>query len=137
VDHVVPEKRSRIMAAVRSENTQPEMAVRRLVHKMGYRYRLHARGLPGRPDLVFPQRRKIVFVHGCFWHRHRNCRFATSPKTRVVFWSEKFERNMARDRRDRRALKKAGWAVMVVWQCELKNPEELARRIDDFLKKDS
>jgi DNA mismatch endonuclease (patch repair protein) len=136
VDHVAPEKRSLIMAAVRSKNTKPEMAVRRLVHGLGYRYRLHAKELPGHPDLAFPSRKKIVFVHGCFWHRHPRCRYATSPKTRVAFWNEKFEKNVARDRRDRRALKKAGWAVMIVWQCELKNLERLARRIDDFLKKD-
>ena len=102
---------------------------------MGYRYRLHVKDLPGHPDLVFPSRQKILLVHGCFWHRHPKCRYATSPKTRVEFWQEKFQRNVARDRRDRRDLTREGWSVMVVWQCELKNLKKLARRIDDFLEK--
>lgn len=135
MDHVLPEKRSRNMAAIQSTNTKPELAVRRLVHGMGYRYRLHAKELPGKPDIVFPSRKKIVFVHGCFWHRHQGCRYATSPKTRMNFWNEKFAQNVARDRRNRLALKKAGWTVMIVWQCELKNSEKLARRIDGFLQK--
>lgn len=135
MDHVLPEKRSRNMAAIQSTNTKPELAVRRLVHGMGYRYRLHAKELPGKPDIVFPSRKKIVFVHGCFWHHHQGCRYATSPKTRMNFWNEKFAQNVARDRRNRLALKKAGWTVMIVWQCELKNSEKLARRIDGFLQK--
>jgi len=136
VDQFSSEKRSRIMATIQAANTKPELAVRRLVHGMGYRYRLHAKELPGKPDIVFPGRKKIVFVHGCFWHRHRGCRYATSPKTRTDFWNEKFVKNVARDRRNRLALKKMGWAVMVVWQCELKNSEKLARRIDGFLQND-
>ena len=135
MDHVLPEKRSRNMAAIQSTNTKPELAVRRLVHGMGYRYRLHAKELPGKPDIVFPSRKKIVFVHVCFWHHHQGCRYATSPKTRMNFWNEKFAQNVARDRRNRLALKKAGWTVMIVWQCELKNSEKLARRIDGFLQK--
>lgn len=136
MDQFSSEKRSRIMATIQAANTKPELAVRRLVHGMGYRYRLHAKELPGKPDIVFPGRKKIVFVHGCFWHRHRGCRYATSPKTRTDFWNEKFVKNVARDRRNRLALKKMGWAVMVVWQCELKNSEKLARRIDGFLQND-
>jgi DNA mismatch endonuclease (patch repair protein) len=133
VDHVDCEKRSLIMAAVHSENTKPEMAVRRTVHAMGYRYRLHDRKLPGKPDLVFASRRKTIFVHGCFWHRHRGCKYATTPKTRTDFWEAKFAANVARDRRNRRELKRLGWAVLTVWQCELKKPEKLAERLDDFL----
>jgi DNA mismatch endonuclease, patch repair protein len=136
VDHVDRATRSLIMAAVRSENTTPEMAVRRIVHGLGYRYRLHAADLPGRPDLVFPARHKIVFVHGCFWHRHAGCRFASIPKTRAKFWEAKFAANVARDRRARRELKRMNWSVFTVWQCELRNPKRLAERLDDFLSDD-
>jgi DNA mismatch endonuclease (patch repair protein) len=132
-DHVNPETRSRIMAAVHSKNTKPELAVRKIVHSLGYRYRLHVQTLPGKPDLVFPARRKILFVHGCYWHRHRGCRYATSPKTNVRFWQDKFSANIQRDRRNVGALKKLGWAVMTIWQCQLKNPGKLGGRIDEFL----
>jgi DNA mismatch endonuclease (patch repair protein) len=121
------------MAAVHSKNTKPELAVRKIVHSLGYRYRLHVQTLPGKPDLVFPARRKILFVHGCYWHRHRGCRYATSPKTNVRFWQDKFSANIQRDRRNVGALKKLGWAVMTIWQCQLKNPGKLGGRIDEFL----
>jgi DNA mismatch endonuclease, patch repair protein len=132
-DHVNPEKRSEIMAAVRSWDTAPEMAVRRVVHGLGYRYRLHVQTLPGKPDLVFPSRRKVIFVHGCFWHRHARCRYTTSPKTRTEFWQDKFSTNVARDRRVRRELKKLGWSILTIWQCELKKQQQLEVRIDEFL----
>ncbi len=132
-DHVSRKKRSLIMAAVHSKDTKPEMAVRRLTHGMGYRYRLHVANLPGRPDLVFPSRGKVLFVHGCFWHRHTGCRYATLPKSRVEFWNAKFAANVARDRRARRELKKLGWQVLTVWQCELKDQSKLAERLDEFL----
>src|SRR5277367_4307296 len=120
------------MAAVHSENTGPEIAVRKMVHRLGYRYRLHVRSLPGRPDLVFPSRRKVVFVHGCFWHRHPKCRYATVPNTHKKFWLAKFASNVARDRRARRELKRMAWAVLTVWQCELKKPDKLTSRLNDF-----
>jgi DNA mismatch endonuclease (patch repair protein) len=129
VDHVDRTKRSLIMAAVHSKNTKPEMVVRKLVFGMGYRYRLHSASLPGKPDLVFPGRNKVIFVHGCFWHR----RYAASPKTRVDFWEAKFDANVARDKRTNRELKKLGWSVLTVWQCQLKKPDRLARKLDDFL----
>lgn len=132
MDRVSSEKRSLIMSAVRSKNTSPELAVRRLVYGLGYRYRLHSKSLPGCPDLVFSGRRKVILVHGCFWHRHPKCRYATTPKSRVDFWMAKFERNVARDRRVCRELKKMGWAVMVVWQCELKDLQQLSQRIEAF-----
>ncbi len=132
-DHVNRAKRSLIMAAVHSRDTMPEIAVRKIVHSLGYRYRLHDSRLPGRPDLVFPSRRKVVFVHGCFWHRHAQCKYASSPKTRVAYWQAKFFANVARDRRTRRELKNLGWTQMTVWQCELKKPEKLTERLDDFL----
>lgn len=123
------------MAAVHSKNTKPEMVVRKLVFGMGYRYRLHSAKLPGKPDMVFPGKCKVIFVHGCFWHRHKGCRYATSPKTRVDFWEGKFTANVARDKRTERELKKLGWSVLTVWQCQLKEPERLAKRLDDFLSK--
>jgi DNA mismatch endonuclease (patch repair protein) len=121
------------MAAVHSKNTKPEMVVRKLVFGMGYRYRLHSANLPGKPDLVFPGRHKVIFVHGCFWHRHKGCRYASSPKTRVDFWEAKFDANVARDKRTNRELKELGWSVLTVWQCQLKEPEKLARKLNDFL----
>jgi len=133
VDHVKPEKRSQMMAAVRSKDTKPEMAVRRLVHSMGFRYRLHQASLPGKPDLVFASRRKIILVHGCFWHRHRGCRYTTTPKTRTAFWNQKFCANMERDRLTLRTLKRMGWSVKTVWQCELKNQPKLAKVLNEFL----
>ena len=132
-DHVDQRQRSLNMAAVHSKNTKPEIAVRRIVHMMGYRYRLHDPKLPGKPDLVFSSRCKTIFVHGCFWHRHNGCRYTTTPKTRTDFWEAKFRTNVARDRRIRRELKKMGWAVLTVWQCELKKSEKLTERLDAFL----
>jgi DNA mismatch endonuclease, patch repair protein len=122
-----------MMAAVRSKNTKPEMCVRRLVHSLGYRYRLHSTKLPGRPDLVFPRRRKVIFVHGCFWHRHADCLKATVPKTRTEFWEQKLDGNVARDRRIERMLNDDGWGVLILWQCELQGTERLSRRLHDFL----
>lgn len=134
VDHVDELKRTAIMAAVRSKDTTPEIALRKLLHAQGYRYRLHDKSLPGRPDIVFPARKKAVFVNGCFWHRHEGCRYATTPKSRVEFWEAKFEANVARDRRNILGLKQMGWAVAIVWQCEFKQPEQVLARITDFLE---
>ena len=133
VDHVDRTKRSLIMGAVHSKDTTPELAVRKIVRRLGYRHRLHVVALPGRPDLVFPTQKKVVFVHGCFWHRHRKCRYASSPKTRRKFWEAKFAANVTRDRRTKRELKRMGWDVFTVWQCELKKVERLTGRLDDFL----
>jgi len=132
-DRVDAAKRSQIMAKVKSKHTKPELAVRKIVHALGYRYRLHCSDLPGKPDLVFRPKRKLIFVHGCFWHRHKKCRFATTPKTRVEFWESKFRANVARDRRNRLELKQLGWQILSVWQCELKNVEKLTERLNDFL----
>ncbi len=133
-DHLDAIQRSRNMASIRSKNTKPEMAVRSIVHRLGYRYRLHAADLPGKPDIVFRVRRKVIFVHGCFWHRHGRCRYASTPKTRSTFWREKFCANVERDRRSQREIKKLGWAILIVWQCELKNPKKLTERLNEFLK---
>jgi DNA mismatch endonuclease (patch repair protein) len=121
------------MARVRSRDTKPEMVVRRLVYAMGYRYRLHARDLPGRPDLVFRPLRKAIFVHGCFWHRHPNCALARLPKSRADFWLPKLEANRQRDFKNECALKDVGWKVLIVWECELGDVAELKNRIKEFL----
>ena len=125
-------KRSEIMSAVRTENTGPELLVRKLLSAQGYRYRLHRKDLPGRPDVVFPGRCKVVFVHGCFWHGHR-CRKGKLPKSRLRYWRPKIAANKKRDAKNLAALRRAGWSVSVVWQCELKNAETLMRRLKTFL----
>lgn len=134
MDRITADQRSDIMRRIKSRDTSPEMTVRRLVHGMGYRYRLHVKELPGSPDLVFPGRRKVIFVHGCFWHRHPKCRFSTTPKTRVAYWQEKFEKNIARDKRNLKELKKNRWKFLVIWQCEIKDKNSLKKRIACFLE---
>ncbi len=136
MDRVSQQTRSRIMAAIRSKDTEPEMRVRRLVHAMGYRYRLHVKSLPGSPDLAFPGRHKVIFVNGCFWHQH-NCRLGRKrPKSRVDYWHPKLSRNKLRDAENRRSLRKLGWRVMTIWECQTK-PEKLTwlrPRIAQFLE---
>lgn len=134
-DTVNPEKRSEIMSRVRSRDTGPELVVRRIAHRLGFRYRLHRRDLPGCPDIVFPRYRSVVFVHGCFWHRHPNCKYASSPKTRVEYWQNKFHSNVVRDARNETLLRNLGWRVMVIWECETKDHERVAERISSYLRK--
>lgn len=134
MDIVTPAKRSRMMAGIKGKNTSPEMAVRRLVHGLGFRFRLHRRNLPGSPDLVLPRLRKVIFVHGCFWHRHPGCRFAYTPKSRTEFWLTKLNANVRRDAVTRRALVDAGWKVLIVWECEVSDLSALSRRVLYFLK---
>lgn len=117
--------RSRIMGAVGRYDTPPEMLVRRFLHRAGYRYRVHRKDLPGRPDIVLPRYRVAIFVHGCFWHRHTGCRRTTTPKTRREFWQAKFAANIARDRRSYTALEAIGWRVVVIWECEAVQPSWL------------
>ena len=121
------------MARIRAKNTRPEITVRRLLHSLGYRYRLHRRDLPGTPDICFPGRKKVIFVHGCFWHRHEGCRRTTTPKTRTSFWENKFTANMVRDRRNMSGLAEIGWEAIVVWECETADLEALASRLVRFL----
>jgi len=133
VDKLTPAERSAHMARVRGVDTAPEMAVRRMVHAMGFRYRLHVPDLPGKPDLVFRRLHKIVFVHGCFWHGH-SCRAGRNrPSSDQSYWITKLERNVARDQSHARKLRRAGWAVMTVWECQLKNPDRVAARLMNFL----
>jgi DNA mismatch endonuclease (patch repair protein) len=127
----------KIMQGVKQRDTPPEMAVRRLVHRHGYRYRLHQRELPGTPDLVFSRLRKVIFVHGCFWHRHSCSTGSRSVITRREYWREKFERNIARDARKEAALLGLGFQVLVIWECETKERETLSRRIIAFLSTES
>jgi len=134
MDTLTPAQRSERMSRVRSKDTKPEMVIRRLVHKMGFRYQLHVRGLPGNPDLVFPSRGKIIFVHGCFWHRHGTCKFTRWPKSRLEFWKPKLEQNRQRDQFIRKQLRKEGWRVLVLWECQLKRADALASRIRAFLE---
>jgi DNA mismatch endonuclease (patch repair protein) len=133
MDKISPETRSHVMAAVRSKDTGPERAVRTLVFALGYRFRLHRKDLPGTPDLVFPGRKKVIFVNGCFWHFHNRCSAFREPKSRVEYWQEKLVKNRLRDRQNQKALRKLGWTLLVIWECEIKNLPRLRRRIVEFL----
>jgi DNA mismatch endonuclease (patch repair protein) len=129
------EQRSRNMAAIKGKNTKPEMIVRRLAHKLGYRFRLHRRDLPGCPDLAFPSLRRVIFVHGCFWHMH-DCRYGcVVPRTNASFWQAKRRSNVDRDERQMAALRRDGWRVLVVWECETRDPAALSRRLVRFLNR--
>lgn len=121
------------MRAVKSRDTKPEMLVRRAAHALGYRFRLHRKDLPGSPDLVFPARKKVIFVHGCFWHGHECARGARTPKTNTDYWRAKIARNVARDARARSALDALGWETLTIWECELKKDTRLAERLKSFL----
>ncbi|MEW2913212.1 DNA mismatch endonuclease Vsr [Leisingera sp. JC11] len=132
-DKLTPERRSANMAKIRAKNTKPEMLVRRMVHGMGYRYRLHRKDLPGKPDLVFGPRRKVIFVHGCFWHLH-DCRDGRIPASRRDYWEPKLQRNAERDAEQLAALQAAGWQVLTVWECETKDLGALQSRLAEFLE---
>lgn len=129
VDVVDAPTRSRMMSGIRNRNTRPELALRRTLHRLGVRYRLHVRSLPGKPDMVFPKSNAVLFVHGCFWHQHPGCRYSTTPDTRREFWQEKFRQNSDRDRRVTRELRERGWRVATVWECAIrKGGEEVAAK---------
>ena len=134
MDIVTPEQRSHMMSRIRSRDTKPELAVRRAAYALGCRYRLHRRDLPGSPDLVFPGRRKVVFVHGCYWHRHPGCRLAYQPKSNTEFWTTKFERNVERDRAAETRLRELGWEVMTVWECQTAAANHLTDRLRGYLQ---
>ena len=134
MDTVSTEQRSRMMSGVKGKNTGPELAVRRLVHRLGYRFRLHDSRLPGRPDIVLPRHRKIIQVHGCFWHQHHGCPRSKRPKTRKTFWDRKLDDNVCRDRRVKRELEEMGWSVLVLWQCEVEDTDTLLPKTTSFLE---
>lgn len=123
-------KRSEVMSRIRARDTLPERAVRSMIHRMGYRFRLNQADLPGKPDIVLSRIGTAIFVHGCFWHRHKGCRFAYTPKSRTKFWVEKLESNVIRDRRVNKELAKLGWRVVAVWECELRAPDRLSKRLE-------
>lgn len=134
VDRLSREHRSWNMGRIRAKNTAPELVVRRLLHRLGYRFRLHRRDLPGSPDIVLPKWNTVVFVHGCFWHRHEGCRFAYTPKSRIEFWTGKFLQNQERDRRHVERLSEDGWRVLTVWECETGDERQLSGRLDKALR---
>ncbi len=135
MDKLTPELRTENMRRIRSKDMKPELLVRRLVHSLGYRYRLHRKDLPGKHDLVFGPRHKVIFVHGCFWHMHPdpNCADARMPKSNTDYWKSKLERNVERDKQHIDALYETGWKVLTIWECELKNLEKVKQHIVDFL----
>ena len=134
VKHKVSEQRSRNMSAIKSKNTKPEIAVRKLLHSMGYRFRLHRKDLPGSPDIVLPKYKTVIFVHGCFWHRHENCKYASTPKTRKEFWENKFKTNLKRDLDIQEKIKNMGWQSVVIWECEIKNILALNNKLQKIHK---
>ncbi len=133
MDTLEPAARSEHMRRVRNRDTRPEMVVRRLAHRLGYRFRLHRRDLPGSPDLVFPARRAAIFVHGCFWHQHDCARGSRRPSSNAAYWHPKLARNVERDEKVRRQLESEDWRVLVIWECELHNTDELSLRLTNFL----
>jgi len=122
--HKVSDQRSRNMAAIKSKNTKPEIEVRKMLHALGYRFRLHRKDLPGKPDIVLPKYRTVIFVNGCFWHQHENCKYASLPKTKIDFWKNKLEVNKLRDKLKQSQLKDLGWKIINVWECEIKNESD-------------
>ncbi|WP_350164296.1 very short patch repair endonuclease [Algiphilus sp.] len=132
-DNVSKEKRSWIMSRVRGKDTTPELLIRRALFAEGYRYRIRDRRLPGRPDIVFTKKKKAIFVHGCYWHRHPGCPMARMPKSNTSFWEKKLNENVQRDIRRRSELESLGWAVLVVWECETRTPHEALRKVKSFL----
>lgn len=133
MDRISKEHRSWNMSRIKGRDTKPEMIVRSTLHKLGYRFRLHSRTLPGKPDIVLAKHKTVIFVHGCFWHRHENCKFAYSPKTRIDFWQQKFLENIKRDVQVKLSLEKAGWRVLVIWECQTKNIDRLCAHISNSL----
>ncbi|MBN1865893.1 DNA mismatch endonuclease Vsr [Candidatus Sumerlaeota bacterium] len=136
VDHVTRRKRSEIMSAVQTRNTGPEVRLRSLLHRAGYRFRIDYRRLPGRPDIALPGRRKLIFVHGCFWHGHK-CKYGRLPKSNLAYWKPKIAANRRRDKARMKELTSAGWKVLVAWQCELRDEAGLMKRVRSFLGKPS
>jgi DNA mismatch endonuclease (patch repair protein) len=129
MDIISKEKRSWNMSRIRSKDTKPEMIVRSLLHRMGYRFRLHVKDLPGKPDIVLPKYKTVIFVHGCFWHQHKNCKYAYKPQSRINFWEEKLSSNADRDKKIHSELKTLGWNVIVIWECELSKQDSFVNKL--------
>lgn len=136
-DVVDPPTRSRMMSGIRGKNTKPELIIRRYLHSCGFRFRLHRKDLPGQPDLILPKYKTVIFVHGCFWHRHGGCKYATSPKSRASFWEEKLGRNVIRDQEHLNALIAMGWRVVVVWECGLKHSFDKVGELKEMIATES
>ena len=133
MDVFTKKKRSWIMSRVAGRNTQPEIIVRKRIHRMGYRFRLYEKKLPGNPDIVLPRHKKVIFVHGCFWHQHKNCGRSKRPSTNKEFWDKKLDRTIERDRKNKRLLKELGWCVLTVWQCQTHDIKSLDQQLSKFL----
>lgn len=134
MDKITSAKRSEVMSHIKGKNTKPEMLIRRLIHSLGYRYRLHVKSLPGIPDLVFPSRRKVIFIHGCFWHRHSCLKGRSMPSTNKDFWKNKFIANKRRDKQHQNEFRKLKWGVLTIWECQTKNLSKIKRKIIKFLE---
>ena len=134
VDIISEERRSWNMSRIRGKDTKPEIIVRSMLHGMGYRFRLHRKDLPGKPDIVLPKYNTVIFVHGCFWHRHKGCKYAYTPKSRIDFWNSKFDETVARDKRNRKQLEANGWNVEIIWECETKDMNRLKNIINKILQ---
>lgn len=134
MDFLTARKRSELMSHVRGRHTKPELRVRRIVRELGYKFKTYQRSLPATPDFVFPKDHKVIFVHGCFWHRHYRCVKATTPKTNVRFWRQKFEKNKRRDRLKLQQLRRQGWKALTLWECETRSPDKLRDRIRDYME---
>ena len=134
-DRLTKERRSWNMSRIRGKDTAPERRVRSMLHGMGYRFRLHRKDLPGKPDIVFVSRRVALFVHGCFWHRHKGCKNCTTPTNNREFWTTKLNRNATRDKTNRKALRKLGWSSFVIWECETEDPQELDCLVNRFVRR--
>ncbi len=132
-NHLISASRSKNMSAIKSKNTKPEVEVRKLLHSMGFRFRLHKKDLPGSPDIVLPKYKTLIYVHGCFWHRHQNCKYASNPKTRVEFWNKKFKDNIERDIKVRKELENLEWNYLIIWECQIKNKTYLQEKLRTFL----
>ncbi len=133
-DIVSLSKRKEMMSSVKQRHTKPEITVRKLLHRLGYRFRLHSKKLPGTPDIVLPKYKSVIFVHGCFWHQHEGCRKARRPTSNVEFWNEKLDKNIKRDKRKESELKDLGWKVLTIWDCEIKDESSLIEKIKLFLQ---
>lgn len=135
MDTLTSEKRSWNMSRIRGANTKPELAIRSMLHRMGYRFRICDKKLPGKPDIVLPKYKAVIFVHGCFWHRHHDCKYSYTPKSRTLFWTDKFKETVKRDEKNLLILRESGWFPIIVWECEIKtNPKEALEKILNSLQ---